>query len=78
MNKLKIKAFGIVAETLGATDMETDPFTDLQSFKAWLESGYPKLKETPYAIAVNRKLAHENIILPESCELALLPPFSGG
>ena len=47
---------------------------------AALARDYPDLEPLwPHlAVAVNQELAHADMALPAGCELALLPPVSGG
>jgi molybdopterin converting factor small subunit len=39
---------------------------------------FPRLKEMPCLLAVDKHIIHSNTVLKEDQELALLPPYSGG
>ncbi|MBK9106873.1 MAG: molybdopterin synthase sulfur carrier subunit [Saprospiraceae bacterium] len=78
MSKIKIQAFGIVAEKMGLQQTMLSDLDDTDALKVKLESEFPDLKLVRYAIAYNRKLIHENIAFTGDCEIALLPPYSGG
>jgi len=76
--KIKIIAFGILAEKLNANKITVDGIENTASLRIWLQTNYPELKEIQMSIAVNKKIVHQNISLHTGDEIALLPPFSGG
>jgi molybdopterin converting factor small subunit len=39
---------------------------------------YPKLKDTPYLIAIDKNIVTENVVLKDNHIIALLPPYAGG
>lgn len=74
---LTIIIFGQLREITGnAVSVEQVNSTD--ELTAFLVRKYPELGSVPFKIAVNRQLVHENTVLAENCEVALLPPYSGG
>lgn len=75
---LKIKTFGVVAEKTGTGNLII-PFVD-NSDKLYLLllEKHPQLEGVKFAIAVNRQIVHQNTLLAQNDEIALLPPFSGG
>jgi molybdopterin converting factor small subunit len=77
-NKIKVLAFGIIAEKIGTPELALSGVDDSNSLLALLEEKYPALLDLKFAIAVDRKLITENTELKSDCEVALLPPFSGG
>lgn len=52
--------------------------SDTEALKMWLAINYPNLKNLKITIAVNKQIVHSKTILSDGCEVALLPPFSGG
>lgn len=78
MHTITVKAFGIVAEKMGVQQLVVNQFLDVQSFKDWLETEYPSVKQLSYTISLDHQLLHENIVFAKDGEIALLPPYSGG
>lgn len=78
MGKLKIKAFGMVAENLPANVLELENIANTDQLLGFLYQQYPDLKDIKFTIAVDRKQVHDNVLLSTDSEVALLPPFSGG
>ena len=76
--KIKITAFGYLAETLGKSQFEMENISDVYSLKKEIENNFPEIKNIEYKIAVNKELVNENILLNENSEVVLLPPFAGG
>jgi molybdopterin converting factor small subunit len=75
---ITVKMFGMVAEKAGCSTLELSFEGDTDQLEAWLHSNYPQLKGIKYALAVNKKIIHDNTLLKYDDEIALLPPFSGG
>jgi len=73
---IKIIAFGQIAEITGK-DFSVDA-NDLNTLKSVLNIQFPALAEKKYALAVNKKLVSDNVILKENDTVALMPPYSGG
>ena len=77
-NTIHIKAFGMVAERIGATDLELAHCLDSEALLETLRAKFPELGTTKFSLAINKKLISGNQEIPENAEIALLPPFSGG
>lgn len=75
--KINIIIFGQLCELLGE-NLVLHNIADTNSLKVLLNEKYPELINSKYAVAVNKKLVTENILLNDNCTVALLPPFSGG
>lgn len=76
---IHIKAFGMVAEKIGSSELKLEKEADnTQQILELLFSRYPELIGVKFAIAVDRKIAHERTPVYPHSEIALLPPFSGG
>lgn len=78
MGKLKIKAFGMVAEKLPSNELFLENITNTDQLLGYLYQQYPGLKGIKFTIAVDRKQVHDYVLLSPDSEVALLPPFSGG
>ncbi|SIT02342.1 molybdopterin synthase sulfur carrier subunit [Chryseobacterium ureilyticum] len=79
--KLKILAFGITKDILGAAEKELETQDDLKvgQLKRILEENFPPLvKLKSYFIAVNEEYAEDDQIIVYTDEVALIPPVSGG
>ncbi|MBU6340791.1 MAG: MoaD/ThiS family protein [Bacteroidetes bacterium] len=74
----KIRAFGMLAERLGAIEIETPVFTDSVQLEVYLREKYPVLRELPYILAVDLAICSEKTDLSPDSVVALLPPFAGG
>ncbi len=75
--KVNIIIFGQLCDLLGEK-MTLHDIADTDSLIKELSKKYPGLAEIKYAIAVDKKIVKENILLTDNCTLALMPPFSGG
>lgn len=79
--KIKILAFGITKDILGASEKELDVHDDLNvgQLKEKLESDFPQLvKLKSYFIAVNEEYAENDQMITNTDEIAIIPPVSGG
>lgn len=76
--KIKIAAFGYLAEIVNTAEIEVEAGTDVLALKIKLEIEFPALKNYEYKIAVNQELVNENVIIDEHSEIVLLPAFAGG
>lgn len=78
MEKLKIKAFGMLAEKLPASEFEFPYFEDTAQLLSGLYEQFPQLQDLKFSLAVDKQLIQEKFKLHGKEEIALLPPFSGG
>ena len=79
--KIKILAFGITKDILGASEKELEVQDDLNvgQLKEKLESDFPQLvKLKSYFIAVNEEYAENDQMITNTDEIAIIPPVSGG
>lgn len=79
--KLKILAFGITKDILGAAEkeLETPDSLNIGQLKRILEENFPQLvKLKSYFIAVNEEYAEDDQTIVNTDEVALIPPVSGG
>jgi len=73
---IKIRAFGQIAEITGK-ELSIEA-SDITGLRIMLHAQFPALAEKKYAVAVNKKLVTDNIILNGNDTVALMPPYSGG
>lgn len=74
---MDVLLFGIVAEKAGMARMQVQA-TSLDALRSSLHQRIPGLSELSYAIAVDRRIVHEDRALMGTEEIAVLPPFAGG
>jgi len=82
MNHVKLLFFATLRERAGTKTMEMDVPLDLtiQGLKDKLSEEYPNLKESMRSvlITINREYAFDEAVIPQSAEVAMFPPVSGG
>ncbi|MCP1253770.1 MoaD/ThiS family protein [Elizabethkingia sp. HX XZB] len=79
--KLKILAFGIAKDILGAAEKDIDLVegTTVKHLKLKLEDEYAELKHLKsYFIAVDDEYAENDQVIISTNEIAIIPPVSGG
>ena len=76
--QINLLAFGQVASVTGNNFSLNENVADTNDLMAVLQNKYPALAGMKYALAVNKKMIHENTALSDNVTIALLPPFSGG
>jgi len=74
---MRVLLFGIIAEKAGATEL-TVAAASTHALKQELEQRIAGLNALRYALAVDRRIVHQDQPLTGAEELALLPPFAGG
>lgn len=75
-----LKYFGLIAELMQRSEERlelSNPLTvsDLRKLK---EMDFPELRKTDYRVAANHQLTEGSFLIQQDCEVAFLPPFSGG
>ncbi len=82
LNKVKIFFFATLRECVGvrSLEMELPLRINVADFKTILIEKFPVLHGLTghMLISVNQQYAFEDFIIPESAEIALFPPVSGG
>ena len=79
--KLNLLLFGIVADLLETSSLETDLVSGstVLQLKEQLIAQHPVLKNIhSYAIAINETYASDTTVLKENDVVAIIPPVSGG
>ena len=75
---ISIKAFGMIAEKIGAGELELENPGTLEALRENLCEHFPDLQSAKFGFAINKKLLQGDAEIPDGAEVALLPPFSGG
>ena len=75
---IQVKIFGQLAEIIGSHELQLQGISDTDLLREKLISGYPKLADYPFVVAVDKKVIKENTKLNTNDSVALLPPFAGG
>lgn len=79
--KVTIKYFGLIAdithqkEDVFSSDSDTLKLGDLVGS---LSKEHAGLNQASFSVAVNKKMATEDLLLADNDVVALLPPFAGG
>ena len=77
-NLIKVLFFGQIAEYTLVNQLELNDFYDTDAVIAHLKAIYPRLQDSPYQLAVDKEIIHENTAFTANHILALLPPYAGG
>jgi len=82
VNHIKLLFFATLRDRAGMKSMELDVPLDMtiKGLKEKLSTDYPNLKDSlkSVLITIDREYAFDEAILPQSAEVALFPPVSGG
>jgi len=76
--EIHILAFGQIAELIEKSVWIVSDVESTDDLKERLFKEFPELETMKFAIAVNKKIINQNMLLSSGDTLALLPPFSGG
>jgi molybdopterin synthase sulfur carrier subunit len=76
--EIKVLAFGKITDIIGVSELKLQNIHSSDELINLLQTQYPKLKETKFVIAVDKKIISETVLLEDKSTVALLPPFSGG
>lgn len=74
---MRVLLFGMIAEKAGMAEVEVTAVST-HALKRELQQRIPGLDRMSYALAVDRRIVHEDVLLTGREEVALLPPFAGG
>jgi len=77
-DRIRLKAFGMLAEKIGADSLEIENPGSSEALRRLLLQQFPVFQSLTFRMAVDRKLIHEETDISAGQEIALLPPFSGG
>lgn len=74
---MNVLLFGALADVTGKSEIEIKAI-DTDSLKKDLLTQFPLLNQYRFQLAVNKEKIKNNVVLSETDEVALLPPFAGG
>ncbi len=82
---LTVKLFGmtrVMAGNQGSLSLDLANGQQIKDLVGAIEIDYPEIgeliQEKKVLVSVNQEIAHEDTVIKESDEIALLPPFAGG
>ncbi|HPI55472.1 MAG TPA: MoaD/ThiS family protein [Chitinophagaceae bacterium] len=75
---LRIFVFGPLTDIIQDTQLHVPFVNSSEALRILLDEMYPQLKHYSFQIAINKQLAHGHMPITPNCEIALLPPYSGG
>lgn len=75
---IQVIVFGQLTDITGSGLIGVKMVRDTNCLLQSLKEKYPKLADTKFAIAVDKKVITENTILNQASTVVLMPPFSGG
>ena len=78
MKQINVLTFGAIREITGNKNLVVEAVDTTDALVKLLEEKYPILKTVQYAIAVNKEIIQQPVVLNDHADVALLPPFSGG
>lgn len=76
--KIQLRVFGPITDILPNQELDLAEQTGVSQLREKLLLKYPALNQQTFVLAVNHKMAEDDLILTKGDEVALLPPFSGG
>ncbi len=77
-DEINIILFGQLAQLAGKDRIMLSGINDTLQLREEVNELFPALQNIDYAIAVEKKIMHENAMVADGQTVALLPPFSGG
>ncbi|MDK1028326.1 MAG: molybdopterin converting factor subunit 1 [Anaerolineae bacterium] len=82
MNQIKVLFFATLRDRAGEKSVNIDipEETTVQALKDIIVKTFPGLQKSidSVVVSVNREFAFDENIIPESAEVAMFPPVSGG
>ncbi len=82
MNNVKVLFFATLRDRAGAKSLEIEipEGANVGQLKDQIGRDHPNLEQSMQSVvvAINREFAFDESVLPESAEVAMFPPVSGG
>ena len=75
---IRVKLFGLLADTVGKSELQIENASDTDSLKKQMLLDYPHLASKSFIVAVRKQIIGNNQKLENGDEVAFLPPFAGG
>lgn len=78
MSKVSIQFFGMLTELIGENSIVMENVNNTDELMEKLILVYPKLASQSYILAINNTIVKSNMDIMNDCNVACMPPFSGG
>lgn len=78
MSKVSIQFFGMLTELIGENSIVMENVNNTDELMEKLIVVYPKLANQSYILAINNSIVKSNMDIMNDCNVACMPPFSGG
>lgn len=78
MSKVSIQFFGMLTELIGENNIVMENVNNTDELMEKLIVVYPKLANQSYILAINNSIVKSNMDIMNDCNVACMPPFSGG
>lgn len=78
MSKVSIQFFGMLTELIGENSIVMENVNNTDELMDKLIVVYPKLANQSYILAINNTIVKSNMDIMNDCNVACMPPFSGG
>lgn len=78
MSKVSIQFFGMLTELIGENNIVMENVNNTDELMEKLIVVYPKLANQSYILAINNTIVKSNMDIMNDCNVACMPPFSGG
>jgi sulfur-carrier protein len=75
---MTIKVFGQLTDVIGHDHVELDHKPTVGDMRSLLCEKYPLLATKKFNVAVDNKIASDELLLKDDVVICLLPPYSGG
>ena len=76
--QVKVLFFGVLSEVAGTDCRHYSEVKSTDDLKLKILDDFPEIENYNYRISLNNEILNSNMILNDSDEVALLPPFAGG
>ena len=76
--KVSVLFFGQITDYTKMSSLELSDLKDTDAVMESLKTQFPSLKSSPFQLALDKEIIHENMPLHDHHTLALLPPYAGG
>lgn len=74
---MNVLLFGVLTDVIGKSKINIEA-KDIDSLKNKLFREFPDLNKYKFQFAVNKEKVDTNVLLNDTDEIALLPPYAGG
>ena len=76
--EIQVIVFGQLTEITGSGLIRLTGISDSDNLLNLLNEKFPALKDSKFAIAIDKKIVRSNTPVSQTSTIVLMPPFSGG